>query len=317
MANYRILALDGGGIKGALTAALLERLEAARPGFLARVDLFAGTSTGGILALGLASGLTPAECRAFYETRGREVFASSFLRRLGRLFVAQYSNHVLKRALAEQFGNRTLGDLPKKVLIASFDLDNAPANPFALRTWKPKFFHNFPGPGSDANEKIVNVALYTTAAPTYFPVHHGFVDGGLVAGTPSMCALAQALDAQTGRQKLEDIVLLSLGTGRMTHFLPAQDADWGLLPWARPLVRVILEESNSGTADYQCRRILGDRYHRLNPLLPEPIYLNDVDQLPRLQEIAAQADLTATLDWLKPVTDAFDRSPAFRGWSSD
>jgi patatin-like phospholipase/acyl hydrolase len=298
MAPYRILALDGGGIKGVLTAALLERIEAARPGFLSKVDLFAGTSTGGILALGLASGLTPAQCREFYESDGPQVFKTPLWRRAGNLVVAKYANGALKAALVRQFGNRTLGELPRRVLIASFDLDNNPANPNTVRTWKPKFFHNYPGPGTDANEKIVNVALYTSAAPTYFPVHQGYIDGGVVANTPSVCALAQALDKQTGKQQLDDVVLLSLGTGRSVRHLQAENADWGVLPWAYPLIHLILEEGSSGTADYQCRQILGDRYYRLNPVLPEPIALDDVDLIPRLKDVAERADLTEVLEWL-------------------
>ena len=83
---YHILSLDGGGIRGVLTAALLERLQAHQPDFLGKVDLFAGTSTGGVLALGLAYGLSPAVCRRLYEKRGSQVFADTLaddLRDLG------------------------------------------------------------------------------------------------------------------------------------------------------------------------------------------------------------------------------------------
>ena len=79
MSHYRILAMDGGGIRGLLTAIILERLERVHPGFLAQVDLFAGTSTGGLLALGLAAGTTPAECRLIYETQGAKAFKDSLL----------------------------------------------------------------------------------------------------------------------------------------------------------------------------------------------------------------------------------------------
>src|SRR5262249_35502131 len=149
MAQYHILSIDGGGIRGLLSAILLERLEAAVPGFLAKVDLFAGTSTGAILALGLACGVTPTQARGLYEERGPEVFADSVLdnvRDLGNALGAQYSNGNLKKVLGDYFGARTLADIPHKVLISAFDLDNGPANPAPLRTWKPKFFHNFPGP---------------------------------------------------------------------------------------------------------------------------------------------------------------------------
>jgi len=313
---YRILSLDGGGIRGVLTLMLLRRIEANRPGFLSSVDLFAGTSVGGILALALALGLSPAECGDLCDEISRAVFADSpldDLRDLGNAVGAQYSNANLKRLLAGRFGNRALGDLPKKVLICAFDLDNEPANPQTLRTWKPKFFHNFPGPGTDAGERVVDVALRTSAAPTYFPIYQGYIDGGIVANNPSMCALAQALDSSTGRQKIEDVAMLSLGAGRVLHFLTARDADWGWAQWARPLIDLILEEGNGSIADYQCRRVLGERYHRLDPVLPEPIRLDDLERLPRLKEIAAEVDLAATLNWLQPVSDGHDHSSAFRG----
>ena len=136
MPPYHILAIDGGGIRGLLSAILLERLEAAVPGFLSKIDLFAGTSTGGILALGLAAGVTPTQARALYEEKGPEVFAENLfdnVRDLGHAIGAQYGNSNLKRVLGEYFGDKTLGDLTRKVLISSFDLDNGPDNPAALR----------------------------------------------------------------------------------------------------------------------------------------------------------------------------------------
>lgn len=66
---YRILSIDGGGVRGLPVTVLLERLEKERPGFLDEVDLFAGTSTGGIMALGLASGLKPAQMRILYQDK--------------------------------------------------------------------------------------------------------------------------------------------------------------------------------------------------------------------------------------------------------
>ncbi len=312
---YRILSLDGGGIRGVLTATLLKRIEANCPGFLAKADLLAGTSAGGILALGLASGLSPAECCSLCEALARAVFADSAvddLRDLGNAVGAQYSNTPLKRLLTGHFGNRVLGDLPRKVLICAFDLDNEPASPFALRTWKPKFFHNFPGSGSDAGERVVDVALRTSAAPTYFPIYQGYIDGGVVANNPAMCALAQALDAQTGGQKLEEVALLSVGTGRVPRFLTVKEADWGWAQWARPLIDLLLEEGSSSLSDFQCQRLLGERYFRLDPLLPDTIRLDDLSQIPRLKELAKEMDLTAVLDWLKPA--AHNRAGTFPGW---
>lgn len=300
MASYHILSLDGGGIRGLISVIILERLEQARPGFLERVDLFAGTSTGGLLALGLGALKSPAEMRRLYEIYGKKVFADSLIddiHDLGHLIGAEYGIEPLKERLSEQFGAMTLADLPKRVLISAFDLDCPPACVTDRRSWKAKFFHNFPGPESDGMQPVVDVGIFTAAAPTYFPVYKGFVDGGVVAGNPSVCALAQALHPSTGGQKLEDIRLLSIGTGFNPKYLDAPDADWGLAQWAPHLVSLMLE-GGAGLADYQCRQFLGDAYLRLNTILPYEIDMDKVEEIPIMQQLAGQFDLDAALEWL-------------------
>jgi patatin-like phospholipase/acyl hydrolase len=298
--SYRILSIDGGGIRGELVCVLLERLEQAHPGFLSKIDLFAGTSTGGILSAALAAGYSPSVARQLYELKGKLVFADSLLddlRDLGNAVGAQYSNGGLIDALVEQFGDMKLGDLPKKVLISAFDLDNDPSDPQQRRTWKPKFFHNYPGPDSDSDESVVDVVVRTAAAPTYFPIYQGYIDGGVAAGNPSMCALAQALDADTGGKKLSEIALLSIGTGRFSHFLTSQSGDWGWTQWALPIVDIMLEGSLD-VAHYQCSRVLGRRYCRIDPDLPEKIDMDAVDKIPQLKAIGEQVDLSAAIQWL-------------------
>jgi len=301
MSNFHIVSLDGGGIRGVLTAALLERIESGSPGFLTQVDLFAGTSTGGILALALASGMTPSEARNLYERLGARVFKDSFwdnLADLDQLRGAQYSNTTLKEELINQFGSMTLGELPFKVIISSFDLDNEATGMGKVRSWKPKYFHNFPGSDSDGHEKVVDVALYTSAAPTFFPVYHGYVDGGVVSNNPSMCSVAQALEPNTGKQMLRNVRLLSLGTGFNPKYLTANDEDWGLVQWAPHLISLMLEGS-SGLVDYQCRQLLGNKYLRINPVLPLEIGLDGVDQIPLMKSLASQFDLGDAIPWVK------------------
>jgi patatin-like phospholipase/acyl hydrolase len=300
MATFRILSIDGGGIRGLITAILLQRMEVAVPGFLSKVDLIAGTSTGGLLALGLAYGKTPAEARQLYEENGEKVFTDTLgdeIRDLGSLIGADYSIEPLKQVLTGQFGDTTLGELSKKVLISSFDLDNDPQEAGATRTWKAKFFHNFAGPDSDAAYKMVDVALYTAVAPTYFPIYHGYTDGGVVANNPSVCALAQSLHPETGGQALEDVFLLSMGTGHNPRYVEAIDGDWGLVQWAPHLVHLVLEGS-ADLANYQCRQILGERYLRVNPILPKPIGMDRVNEIPLLQRIALEYPLGKAVDWL-------------------
>jgi len=144
--------------------------------------------------------------------------------------------------------------------------------------------------------------MRTSAAPSYFPIYQGYIDGGVVAGNPSMAALAQALEPNTGGQALQDVTLLSLGTGRNSQYLTAQNNDWGWLQWAPHIINIVLD-GTSGIADYECRQLLGGRYHRLNPYLPERINLDDVAKLPRLREIAERVMLEPTLDWLTPTLE--------------
>lgn len=306
MSKYRILALDGGGIRGVLTATILEQLEAEFPGFISKVDLFAGTSTGGILALGLASGLSPNEIRGLYEESASEVFVTRPLRysiekfdqfreRFDQFFVADYPNQPLKQVLFNQFGEKTLGQLEKSVLITSFDLDDGGSHEYPRR-WQPKIFNNF-GEDPDSAQKIVDVALCTSAAPSYFPIYQGFIDGGVVANNPSMCALAQAIrkDQNGGKQSVGNIRLLSIGTGASPAFLDVvqEKGNWGYLQWliggdgpevlmgnaiTGAIVKLMLE-GNVELAHYQCKHILGKKYRRFNPILDKIIDLDAVDKI--------------------------------------
>lgn len=301
MPAYCILALDGGGIRGLYSAVLLNRLQTQVPGLIDRVDLFAGTSTGGIIALGLAKGMSPQALIDLYQDKGGDIFSRSLwheIRDLGELVGAKYDNENLIDIIEEAMGDGTLDDLlPRHVLIPSFDLDNS-AKPPATRLWKPKFFHNFAGPDSDGAQKIADVALRTSAAPTYFPVYQGYVDGGVVSNNPSMAALAQALDAGTGKQQLGDLRLFSLGTGITPEFVSGDTLDWGLAQWAKVLADMMLE-GVMGVADYECARLLGNNYFRLAPVLPAPVPLDCVEKIPLLVQDANQVDISAAVAWLK------------------
>lgn len=306
---YRIVSIDGGGIRGLVPAVALERL-AATPGlrrFLERTHLFAGTSTGGLLALGLAQGLSPAALRALYLDDGPAIFADRFLddvRDLGKLVGADHDLGPLRRVVRRVFGDRTLGDLPKRVLIPTFDLDDGHDDP-AARRWKPKLFHNFPGgDDGDLGEPVWKVALRTAAAPTYFPSYEGYVDGGVYANNPAMCALAQTRDPRCAgrRPALDDVRLLSLSTGTVLEHVAGARHDWGYAQWARPLLALMLD-GVAGIADYQCRQLLGDAgYHRLDPVFPPnrkvPLDAAGPEDLAFLEAFARGVDLGATAAWL-------------------
>ncbi len=311
MAPYRVLSLDGGGIRGLVTAILLQRLNTHSriAGWLDQVDLIAGTSTGGIIALALAHGIDLATLRALYAEKGREIFDDSLLDDvldLGRIAGAEYDNENLARELKRLFADTRLSGLKKRVLITSFDLDSGEdpdprsrTSP-AERSWKPKLFHNFPGKDSDGPRLARAVALYTSAAPTYFPSVDGYVDGGVYANNPAMCALAQTQDGRIGRTPaLGEVTLLSVGTGTSRIYIKGSRLDWGYARWAKPLVRLMMD-GVSGIADYQCAQILGQRYHRIAPCFPSGtnVPMDAVNRIDYMQEFAQSVRLDATIDWI-------------------
>lgn len=307
MAVYRILTLDGGGIRGLLSAVLMDELDRRHPGWISQVDMIAGTSSGGILALALANGMQPAQLVELYYALGPIIFKDNLfddVRDLGRLIGADYSTKHLRGELRKIFADTRLQDLDKRVLITAFDLDNEAASP-EERSWKPKFFHNFPGADSDGEQRLADVALYTSAAPTYFPSVDGYIDGGVVANHPGMVALSQTQDERSeipDRPRVAEIRLLSIGAGRVLSYIKGPTHNWGLVQWAKPLLNLMLD-AVSGVPDFQCRQMLGANYHRLNYTFADGkgIGLGEWKKRDRLVEIGRQEMLTeldAAADWL-------------------
>jgi patatin-like phospholipase/acyl hydrolase len=309
---YRILSFDGGGIRGLVTLALLKRLEAEVPNLIKGADLIAGTSTGGIIALGLAAEVSVEALISLYRDNGKRIFDDSWwdnIRDLGGISGADYDQKNLEKLLKDIFGDTKLRDLKKRVLIPTFDLDNEDKEP-SKRTWNPKFFHNFPGEDSDGDESVVYVALNTSAAPTYFPSHDGYIDGGVVANNPSLAAMAQTQDTRNDEPapRLDEIRLLSLGTGTNLSFVKGRTLDWGFAQWAKPLISLLLDAS-TGISDFQCRHIFKDGYRRIAPIFPHDTNIK-LDDWQRSQDLLEFGSAAALVDswtgddvvaWLKQV----------------
>ncbi len=289
---YRILSIDGGGVRGVISTVLMQRLSAMMglENWVERADLLAGTSTGGLLALGLAAGYGLQTIRDVYERESSTIFRDDFLDDvldLDKVIGADYDNAALTRVAKRLFGTRKLKDLKKRVLITTFDLDNESPDP-RTRHWKPKLFHNFRFRGNDGDSLVWKVALYTSAAPTYFPTVDGYVDGGVYANNPSMCALAQVLDGRwKGHREVADVVMMSIGTGTALSYVAGPVHDWGYAQWVRPLIELILD-GVTGIADYQCARLLGERYRRLAPYFPPGVRweLDDAGKVPEMVAFA-------------------------------
>ena len=272
--RFQILSLDGGGFRGMFSAAVLARLEEDLGTQIAdHFDLIAGTSTGGIIALGLGLGLSPREITAFYTEHGPRIFRDrTRTRSLRRLLRAKYGREPLKEALSGVFGERTFGESTKRLVITSYNM--AADDVYLFRT------PHLPTLKRDWREKAVNVALATSAAPTYLPAHPldgaRLVDGGLWANNPAMVALIEA--AGPLGVPLDDIRVFSLGTTTDVRRRGRRLDRGGMLAWAGDAVEVLMR-AQSGSATKQIRLLIGkDDVFRLNPTVPTgAVSLDKVD----------------------------------------
>ncbi|MCT7951168.1 patatin-like phospholipase family protein [Ancylothrix sp. C2] len=284
--KFRILALDGGGIRGVITAKILERVQEkiGKP-LNEYFDLIAGTSTGSILAAGLVLGIPPEELIKIYRDRGKEIFSSSFFRQKFSYWLNQpkYSNDGLKKILKDYFGEILLENLREESKIWSKQhFPNSNPNPKArllilAYSTSQRYTSFFLSPFVDENPwykgaKLWEVCLVSASAPTFFPPYkfnlsqdfsanfstdgpaeYTFVDGGVAANNPSLAALVHTLDIEKidGQKiKLEDIALLSIGTGRTTEPLEFEKVNsWGALGWASHIPDVFMGGQFQITAD--------------------------------------------------------------------
>lgn len=248
-------------MRGIFTAAVLAALEedfGIR--ILDHVDLVAGTSTGGILALALAAGMRPAEVLQLYVDHQHEIFQRRSLR--PGVVRARYRSAGLHRVLLGVLGERTLSESRCRLVIPSFNLGDSDV--YIFRTPHHERLRR------DWRVAMVDVALATSAAPTYLPGHRldsvRLVDGGVWANNPAMVGLVEAVE--TCGQPLEAVRLLSLGTTAEARRRPNRLDRGGLAPWAMSIVDVMLI-GQAKAASNHCRLLLGtDRFHRLDPVVP-------------------------------------------------
>jgi patatin-like phospholipase/acyl hydrolase len=294
--SYNILSIDGGGVRGVVAARLLQRLENECPGLMSKFDLYAGTSTGALASLSFAAGLSVDDVFDLYRARVKEIFKQSFWRKLNfNIFISKYDNKGLSKAIRNVFGETRLSDLPRKVVIPTFDLDGFTSE---HRVYKPTFYTNLLGSIS-CNELVADIAIASSSAPTYFPSFNGYIDGGIAANSPSVSAIAQALNKDTHPiPKLTDINLLSIGTGKIDYYVKGKRLDWGILQWGPKMVDMFFY-ADLFVADYQARQFLESRYCRINPLLDNCYDLDDVKSVDKLIDNVDRFDLTESIEWVK------------------
>ena len=278
----RVLAIDGGGIRGIIPATVLADLErrSGRP-VSGLFDLVAGTSTGGILACALATpgdGGRPRwraeELIALYRDEGPKIFHRSLLKRVTSadgLLDERYPSGPLEDALRRYLGDARLSQALVPVLVTTYDLQARA--PFFFKSWR-----------AELDAPMAEVARATAAAPTYFEpaevLGRPLIDGGVFAANPAMSAYAEARRLRAGGEPL----VISLGTGSLTDPISLSTArGWGDIGWARPVIDIALD-GQSDAVDYQLDQVLGDAHHRLQvPLTKASDRLDDA----RPENIAA------------------------------
>jgi uncharacterized protein len=265
---YCILSCDGGGIRGLLPALLIQQLSSDVSSFLDDVSLFAGTSAGGLVSLGLASGVPIASVVSLFETDGSQIFTpflsgvaaadtvklrasmearaagaageswyqwivAHFTELMNELLYVKYNNTGLQALLKKLLPNTPLNQLKKRVLVTTFQLDNPKSG-----NWAPITISNFPSDLGAATYPV-DAALSTSAAATYFPPYQhptfGYcIDGGVYANNPGCMAIASALSSGVA---LSDIVMLSIGTGANPENVQVSPppTNYGPLMWMLPL----------------------------------------------------------------------------------
>jgi uncharacterized protein len=304
-AAVRVLAIDGGGIRGIIPATVLADLElrAGRP-VAELFDLVVGTSTGGILALALTAPGEKGKSRwraeelvSLYVREGPRIFSRSVFDRIRSVEGAldeKYPSDGLVEVLAESFGDLRLRDARIDVMATAYDT--------VSRT--PFFFRSSRARTDETQDWLLREAAHaTSAAPSYFePVQlrdFSLIDGGVFAANPAMCAVAEVLRAREPHEML----VVSLGTGQQTKPLPWKKVrNWGALEWARPVIDILLD-GQSDTVDFQAGQVLEDRYWRIQTELRKASdHLDDASEanLDALQAegddlVAREAETLATL----------------------
>jgi predicted acylesterase/phospholipase RssA len=293
--RFRILSLDGGGIKGAFTAAALSEWEKVTGKRLTEYfDLIAGTSTGGIIALGLGLGLPAMEILKFYQEKGPEIFPNitaqqKLMLNLRHLWQAKYGPGPLRAALEGVFGDRKLKDSKSRLVIPAYDIVRGRIYVFKTRHHPELIF--------DEDLPAVDVALATAAAPTFFEhaeisAQSGaiYVDGGTWANCPALVALVEAIHFLNA--PLESIDVLSVGTlsepASFVHHVEKKlfGGQPGLAQWAPNLVGMMfrgqMEAALTATSLLTDRRLM-----RIDVVVEPGIYsLDGVDQIKHMVSLA-------------------------------
>ena len=280
--SFRILALDGGGIKGAFTASVLATLsKQLKEPITDRFDLIAGTSTGGILAIGLGMGMDADNMLKFYRERGPIIFPimrfhRRWRRELRHFVKPKHSQDVLFRELKSAYfpdgKERVLGESKVRLLIPAFDAVSGICHTFRTP--------HHPLLGADSMTSAAEVALATAAAPTYFSAakvrnmvaNASYFDGGVWANCPALAAIIEAVCYL--EVPLDRIDVLSIGTTE-EPFTVKSMAQSGVVGWGKTLLSLLMSAQVDFVVDHAQKLVTEARFLRVNTMTSPGMYALD------------------------------------------
>ena len=285
----RILTIDGGGIKGVFPASFLATVEDTIEDNIANYfDLIVGTSTGGIIAMGLGLGLSAKEILTFYEESGPYIFGGNrFLRSLRWLGIAKYSSKKLKEKLSICFNQRKLGDSVKRLVIPCTNLETGEVHVY-------KTAHH-PRLQRDYKEEAIEAILATTAAPTYFRPHKSpsgtpLTDGGIWANNPVCVAVIEAISVLNWSR--DSIRVLSIGcTTEPLKINWGRRSSLGIIYWAKKLINLFMLTPSNAALGMAGLLIGHDNIIRIEPVVPRGRF--SLDQTMEISSLKGLGDSEA------------------------
>jgi len=247
--RFKVLCVDGGGIKGLYSAEVLAMLEKTYGYPLSDYfDMICGTSTGGIIALGISAKIEMERIVSFYMDKGPLIFekwekkikADWLLVFIQAIVTSKYDNKQLKTALKEVFGERKIKESNNLLCIPSFNISTA-----TNRIFK-KDYDKF---NLDDDKYYIDVALATSAAPTYFPIHTidnvNYIDGGLWANDPTMVAISEF--ARCFSDKYNGLDILSISSCEKSSAESPKCKKRSFVQWSKTLFDIYTNGQNQSS----------------------------------------------------------------------
>ena len=291
--SFKILSIDGGGIRGVYPAHILRCIEERlQVNLHDTFDIIAGTSTGSIIAAGVAVRMELGKIVGMYQKHGARIFAKKSCWLPGKrlkstiqpMFDSIYDAQYLTKILTEIFQNKHLGEISKPLLLPATDIGNG-----CIHVLKSGYSTEFT---RDRNVLVKDAILASCSAPTFFDPHklnnYLLADGGLWANNPALAAVIEAQHRLGVAQA--DIQVLTIGTGHSkTMYGTETRRKWGLVNgWKnKEFISFILSLQSQSAMNYLALQLSPGQIKRIDFESDLPLPLDDVS---KVDDLIARAD---------------------------